>query len=88
MFEEVNRIISKYDEELEEEFVKFKKDILNTLLQAMKELEYEGLSGTKTDERFLVIWLSDSDDEIINISAKQLNTQKVYKEFASEFITK
>jgi hypothetical protein len=37
------------------------------------------------DETFLVIWLSDSDDNIMLNSAKVLNPQKVYKAFASAF---
>ena len=86
MFEEVNKIIAKSYDDMEENFYEFKQGVFNVSLQAMKELEQEGLFGPKTDERFLVIWVSDSNDEIINISAKQLNTQRVYKEFASEFI--
>jgi len=37
------------------------------------------------DGTFLVIWLSDSDDNIMLNSAKLLNPPKVYKAFASEF---
>ncbi len=86
LFEEVNSIIAQFYNEKKDCFDEFRDYILNTSLQVMKELEQEGLFGLKNDERFLVIWISDSSDEIINISAKQLNTQKVYKEFASEFI--
>lgn len=93
MFEEVNAIITKYYDDMEEDYDEMdekydelKQGIFNASLQVMKELEQEGLFGPKTDGRFLVIWVSDSDDEIINISAKQLNTKKVYQEFASEFM--
>jgi hypothetical protein len=36
--------------------------------------------------RYLVIWLPDSSNNIVNRSAKLLNDQDVYDEFASEFI--
>lgn len=85
LFEQVNKIIRQYYEEMKNKFVKYKKDILGQALQALLELEAEGLFGSKNDNRFIVIWLSDDHNEIINTSAKKLNTRKVYEEYASEF---
>ncbi|HEX8965442.1 MAG TPA: DUF4303 domain-containing protein [Patescibacteria group bacterium] len=78
-FDYVNLIIKKFGQ--------LKSAILQQAFQALIELESEGLFGIKSDSRFIVIWLSDSDNEIIHISAKQLNSEKVYLEFASEFMT-
>lgn len=85
MFDQVNRIINQYGQDMEEHFSKFKKEVLGQALQALLELEAEGLFGPKNDQRFLVVWLSDSNDEIINTSAKKLISKKVYEVYASEF---
>jgi len=34
---------------------------------------------------YLVVWLSDSGDRILNRSAKRLNAPDIYSEFAAEF---
>ncbi len=85
MFDQVNRILKQYKQNIEDHFPQFKKDVLGQALQALLELESEGLFGPKDDQRFLVVWLSDSSDETINASAKKLNTKKAYEKYASEF---
>lgn len=86
MFEQVNEIISKLYEEMNNNFANYKKSVLRKAIDVLYELELEGVFGPKNDERFLIVWVTDSSDESIHTSAKKLNTQKVYKEFASEFI--
>lgn len=54
-----------------------------TILDALKSLRKDGnFDGVP----YLVIWLSDSFDNIMNRSAKELNAADVYAEYASEFV--
>lgn len=85
IFDDVNQIIKELHSKSYVIFEELKEKILNQSLQAMKELDENGMFGAKNDERFLIIWVSDSDDRIMNISAKQLNTSKAYEEYVSEF---
>jgi hypothetical protein len=55
--------------------------LLNTILAAMIELRDDGLIGG--DKSFAVIWISD--DDIVNKSAKVLNSDAVYQTFIQEF---
>lgn len=42
-------------------------------------------NGTFTDGTYLIIWFSDSEDKIVNESARALNTAQIYEQYASEF---
>lgn len=57
--------------------------IFEAILDAFKALRKD---GTFDGVPYLVLWLSDSRHDIINRSVKELNSAKVYKEYASEFI--
>jgi len=57
---------------------KTNRAILDSLLQ-LKRI------GTFGNDTFLIIWFSDSDDEIMNDSAKALNSAEVYEKYAAEF---
>ena len=83
MFSEVNEIITELYQEMNDDFLGYKKGVLRQAMQALLELESEGLFGEKNDERFLIVFLSDSANDIMNISAKELNTSNVYEEFTS-----
>ncbi len=52
--------------------------ILDALISLRKDGTFDGIS-------YVVIWLSDSGDEIMNRSAKELNTADVYAAYATEF---
>lgn len=86
LFESVNHIISEYRREMGQNFEEFTTSALEHSLGALRDLDCEGIFGEKNDERFLVVWVSDSSHEIIGISAEALNTPNVYEAFASEFI--
>jgi hypothetical protein len=60
----------------------FVDSVYQAVLDAMLSLRDD---RTFADVPYLVIWLSDSGDDIMNRSAKLLNAQDVYAEFASEF---
>lgn len=53
-----------------------------TILDALISLRKD---GTLDGVPYVVIWLSDSGDEIMDQSAKALNSAEVYAEYASEF---
>lgn len=55
----------------------------NAILNALIELRHDGLFGSY--ENFAIIWIPDSDDEIIYQSAKALNSASIYDAFMSEF---
>ncbi|MEO1763273.1 MAG: DUF4303 domain-containing protein [Cyanobacteria bacterium J06629_18] len=59
------------------------KKLHNAILNALIKLRREGLFGSY--ENFVIIWIPDSDDEIIYRSAKALNSASIYEKFMSEF---
>ena len=67
------------DDLIDDDFV---ESIYQTVLDAMKSLR-DG--GTFNDVQYLVVWLSDSDGDILNRSAKLLNSSEIYSDFATEF---
>ncbi len=86
LFDVVNRIIRSLYNEMEDEeddFYHFKQSVLKQALQALKELSHEGWFGAQTDDRFLIVYLSDSNDEIMEVAAEELNTAKVYTDYMS-----
>ena len=42
-------------------------------------------SGRFRESIFVIVWYADSQYEVVLESAQALNTDEVYKEFASEF---
>ena len=60
----------------------FLNSVYQAVLDAMQALRND---NTFDGVPYLVIWLSDSGDSILNRSAKLLNSPEVYAEFASEF---
>jgi hypothetical protein len=70
---------SSDDDSIDDTFV---NSVYQAALDAMQALRKD---GTFDAVPYLVIWLSDSGDSILNRSAKLLNSTEVYAEFASEF---
>ena len=85
MFDEVNKIIKKYHNIVEDDFNIRVHTLLKETLNVLMELESEGLFGDRDDNRFIVICVTDSSNEIMIESARLLNTLKTYEEYASEF---
>ncbi|KXY14318.1 DUF4303 domain-containing protein [Bacillus toyonensis] len=85
MFDEVNKIIKKYHETVKDDFNMRVNTLLRELLNVLMELESEGLFGDKNDNRFIVICVTDSSNDIMIESARLLNTLKIYEAYASEF---
>ncbi len=55
----------------------------NAILKALIELRNDRIFGS--NDNFVIIWIPDSDDEIIYQSAKVLNSAFVYETFMAEF---
>ncbi|PEA06995.1 hypothetical protein CN425_19015 [Bacillus cereus] len=85
MFDEVNKIIKKYHETVEDDFNMRVNTLLKESLNVLIQLESEGLFGDRNDNRFIVITVTDSSNEIMVESARLLNTLKIYVEYAAEF---
>lgn len=65
-------------------------NIDDSLVESVYGAMLDGLASLREDGVFsqlpyVVIWLSDSDDGIMNQSVKTLNSAEVYAEFATEF---
>lgn len=56
--------------------------VFATILDAFRSLRKD---GTFKGVRYVALWLSDSQHDIIKHSVKELNTPEVYAEYASEF---
>ena len=81
MFDDVNALLTKMHDESPAELDR----VLPICLDVLSELDDEGVFGQRTDDRFIVICLSDSDDEIMMESAKRLNTDTAFTAYAGEF---
>ena len=85
LFERVNAIVGELHDDDSSEFSAKGEAILRICLNVLRDLEREGLFGPRTDQRFLAICLSDSDDDIMLESAKLLNTPATFAAYAAEF---
>lgn len=70
------------DFEFDEEEIAFQTRFYSAHLEALLRLRNEGVFE---DDTFLVIWVTDSDDDIMNKSAKLLNSPATYERFAAQF---
>lgn len=59
------------------------KKLHKVILIALTELRNDEIFGS--NDNFVIIWIPDSDDEIIYQSAKVLNSDSIYNSFISEF---
>jgi hypothetical protein len=82
-FDAVNRelktLLSANRSSIDDTFV---DAVYQAILDGMLALRSENIFD---DVPYLVIWLSDSSDGILNRSARLLNSPNVYSEFRSEF---
>jgi len=67
------------DDSIDDTFV---NSVYQAVLDAMLTLRN---TNTFDEVPYLVVWLSDSGDRILNRSAKRLNAPDIYSEFAAEF---
>lgn len=67
------------DDPINDDFV---ESIYQSVLDAMLTLRNDGVFN---DVPYLIIWLSDSGEDILNRSAKLLNSSEIYSDYATEF---
>jgi hypothetical protein len=70
------------DYEFDEEEIAFLTRFYSIHLEALLRLRREGAFGADT---FVVIWVTDSDDDIMIKSAKLLNSPTTYARFVAQF---
>jgi len=85
LFDRVNGIVNNLYDDTTLGFAEMRTAILRVCLATLSELETDGLFGPRTDSRFVVICISDSDDDIMMESAKMLNTPAAFQAYSSEF---
>ncbi|MBI1247819.1 DUF4303 domain-containing protein [bacterium] len=54
----------------------------NDILQALLQLKVD---GTFTKDDYVIIWIPDSDYDIMTKSAKALNSPEIFEQFSAEF---
>ena len=62
--------------------VTFVAETNRAILDALLELKQNGTFG---NDKYLIVWFSDSDFEVMSHSAKALNDAEVYQQYAAEF---
>lgn len=68
--------------QLDEYEIAFVAKTNRAILDALLELKQ---NGTFDKDTYVIIWFSDSSDEIMNDSVKALNDAEVYEQYAAEF---
>ena len=84
---ELRALLSKFEElgekpESSGEKANFIASVNQTIFDALISLRND---GTFVGVSYIVIWIPDSDDEIVNRSVRELCAANVYSEYASEF---
>jgi hypothetical protein len=97
MYDEVNKVLRLIDRKVVEEVLgKYTGDdveqvknakslVLETSLDVLKKLEAAGLFGKRTKKRFVSLQIADSENEIMQRSARELNAKSVFEECKSVF---
>jgi hypothetical protein len=85
LFREVNALIRGYAER--DDYIDLvAPKLLATCSDVLAELKAEGLFAAGARDLFLIVWVSDSSDQIVESSARRLNDAKTYQAFAEEFV--
>ena len=83
LFDTANRLLKELYSELPFEI--YRAGALKVAFDVLVQLEAEGLFGPRTDSRFVVLWISDSADPIMDEAAEALNSAAAYRSFASAY---
>lgn len=67
------------------EFALNRRRSLEAAYSALEVLEAAGVFGSRNKGRFIVLWVVDSDESLMDESARQLNSGDVYAAYASEY---
>ena len=86
LFDDANRILKEMYTKGGLSFEEYKKQSLENGLEVLKELENEGFFGAREDNRYVVLWISDSADPIMDRAVKELNSANIWKAYATEYV--
>jgi len=84
-FDGVNNLLTKIMDCDHPEWAERRQEVLEACLSTLSELDKSNLFGPKDSGRFIAICIADSDDPIMEKSAKLLNNSSVYEAYAKEF---
>lgn len=85
LFVDVNQALKGLCDSLD--FDSFRSQSLEVSFEVLRELQADGLFGPKSENRYVVLWLSDSADPIMDRAAKELNCPSIYAAFSTEYGT-
>lgn len=86
LFADVNRILKELYSNKFLGFSRYKKKSLEIAFSVLKELESDGFFGPRNGNRYVVLWLSDSIDPIMDKAVKELNSADIWTAYASEYV--
>ncbi len=68
-------------------FAAYTRGALEVAYTVLQELREEGLFGPKDESRYVVLWLSDSANPIMDRAAKEFNCPSIYEAYVAEYGT-
>jgi hypothetical protein len=83
LFDDVNKALKSLYASFE--FSVYRKLSLEAAFQALRELEADGLFGPRSDNRFVVLWVADSADPIMEVAAEALNSPAIFEAYSDEY---
>ena len=85
IFDGVNSLLANIMDCDHPEWEERRQEVLEICLNTLFELDKNNLFGSKDSGRFIAICIADSNDPIMDRSAKLLNQSSVYEAYAKEF---
>jgi hypothetical protein len=85
LFSSANEIVKAIHEDKSRNFSEKRTGMLNAAFLALKELDSDGLFGPRSSGRYIVLWVVDSDEPLMAVSAAALNSSEVFHAFCSAY---
>ena len=83
LFDEVNKLLKLLYDSFE--FSLYRKQSLEAAFQTLRQLEAEGLFGPRSNNRFVVLWVVDSCDPIMEEAAAALNSPAIFEAYSDVY---
>ena len=81
--------VDRYGPEEEDGFVAFKSQVLTTMVEALQDLDADGLFGSGEEREKVTLFISISDsgvaEQVEDESARKLNPESVYARFRARY---
>lgn len=85
LFGEVNAILKDLYGNRFVSFSRYKKKSLEAAFDVLQELEADGIFGPRSDNRYVVLWLSDSNNPIMDRAVKEFNSPNILAAYIKEY---